>query len=198
MKDICIQGNVGIDTTKTVPQSVQHSSIVAISKAYRNRVKDLHPYGQQLSRILEAFGQFARTVLVNGTLNRKQNARRTYRIEMTLPAVDTFIDQLERVNGAAADIARELLRRSVFNPLRESRGKEGPATRTVRLEMRNIYRPAFGLSLEKADEYLDIKTIEEFASMLIEPAKYLEGRTMGYRLGKHQDRATQFMFGEDE
>lgn len=199
VKDMCIQGNVKPETTQQIPISVQHQSIVAISKAYRSRVKDLHPYGMQLSRILEAYGEFAKTVLIKGSLNSKDEPRRTYRVEMTLPSNDGhFVDQLEAANDRAASIARELLRRSVFYPLRESRGKEGPATRTIRWELRNIFRPSFGLSLEGSASYLDIKSMEDFAALLIEPAKHLEERVMIYTQGRKNDRKTASLFGDEQ
>lgn len=198
VKDMCIQANVQPHTVTRISNADQHSSIVAISKAYRSRIKDLHPLGLQLSRILDAFGVMARTVLVEGLLNAQKEPRRLYRLEMTLPKTEPFVSQLEQLNKDVGPIAKELLRRSVFHPLRESRGKEGPATTTIRWEMRNIFRPAFGLSLEKSESYLDIKAMDQMVELLLQPAAYLEKRTLSYTMGRKQDRSTGSLFGEGE
>lgn len=197
VKDMCLRGKVKADTTKQISKATQHDSIVAISKAYKSRVKDMHPHGAHMWRILEAYGNMARKVLVQGRLADDKGPRRLYRLEMTLQSQQLLIEQLESKNEESAELAKELLRRAVFHPLRESRGKEGPATTTVRWELRNIFRPSFGLSLESGDSYLDVKTIDDFIDLLMEPHLYCEKRTAGYVLGRGQDKNTINMF-EDQ
>lgn len=195
VKDMCLKGNVSSNTNVTIPKAVQHNSIVSLSKAYRSRVKDLHPHGAQMSRILESFGNMARTVLVQGYTSKNSQPKRLYRLEMTLRSQEHLFAQLAEKNQQSAEIAKELLRRAVFHPLRESRGKEGPATTTIRWELRNIFRPAFGLSLECGESYLDVKSLDDFVDLLLEPSKYCELRLAGYVMPKGRDKMTIDMFG---
>lgn len=197
IKDMCLRDQVNAETISQISKAKQHESIVAISKAYRSRVKDLHPHGAQMSKILESFGNMARKVLIQGYLAKDKQPRRLYRIEMTLQSQETLLEQLESKSHDSADLAKELLRRAIFHPLRESRGKEGPATTTVRWELRNIYRPSFGLSLESGESYLDIKTVEDFVKLLIEPSSYCEVRAASYAASNTHDRNTVDMFGEE-
>lgn len=144
--------------------------------------------------VLESFGNMARKVLVEGRLGNDHKPIRIYRIEMTLQSQQMFMKQLEEKNPEAAEIARELLRRAVFHPLRESRGKEGADTTTVRWELRSIFRPSLGLPLESSESYLDIKGIDDFVEFLIEPDKYCERRALGYILGSKRDKHTLSLF----
>lgn len=45
VKDMCIRGGVKEETTSLISNAKQHAAMVAISKAYRARVKDYHPRG---------------------------------------------------------------------------------------------------------------------------------------------------------
>lgn len=198
VKDMCLRGKVTAETTKQISKAMQHDSIIAISKAYKLRVKDMHPHGARMWKILEAFGNMARKVLVQGRLAGDKQPRRLYRLEMTLQSQQMFMEELATKNAESAELAKELMRRAVFHPLRESRGKEGPATTTVRWELRNIFRPSFGLSLESGDSYLDVKTIDDFVDLLVEPQLYCEKRADGYVLGRRQDKNTINMFEDQQ
>lgn len=197
-KEMCIHGNVDKSTTQVIPKHVQHRSITAVSKAYRARVKDMHPHGLPLSRVLESYGEMARRVLVGGRLKSGDAPRRLYRIEMTMQSSDPLLIQLGNLNSDASQVATELMKRSIFQPLRESRGKEGAETITVRWVMRNIYRPSFGLSLRDGESYLDIKKIEDFVDFLVEPASYCDRRALNYERGRGFDRHTPDLFNGDE
>lgn len=197
VKDMCLRDHVNANSVSLISKATQHESIVAISKAYRARVKDLHPHGSHMSKILDSFGNMARKILIQGYLGKDSNPRRLYRIEMTMQSQESLFEELESKSPDAAELAKELLRRAIFHPLRESRGKEGPATTTIRWELRNIYRPSFGLSLESGESYLDIKTIEDFVKMLLEPILYFDLRAASYAAGKNHDRNTVDMFGDE-
>ncbi|RST52636.1 protein kinase family protein [Variovorax sp. MHTC-1] len=170
---MCMQASVGPNTEKKISAQHQHQAIVAISKALTRAVLDYHPFGTQLYAILQAFGSMAHAILVKGTPHKEGNARRLYRLEISTDSTVVVMDELEKHRPEHARVARELLRRSVFHPFSDSRGKEGPGSKTTRWEMRPIFRPSFGLSLVR-EHYIDLKSVDDIYELLSDPKAFAE------------------------
>ena len=64
----------------------------------------------------------------------------------------------------------ELIRRAIFIELPTSRGKEDGVRRTLRWQLRSSFLPSFGASLVR-DSYIDIKTIDAFVDLLVNPER---------------------------
>jgi hypothetical protein len=128
--------------------------------------------------VLQAFGSMAHSVLTNGRTQTDGDPRRLYRLEMSVDATTIPLVEIEKISPSHAQIARELLRRSVFHPMKDSRGKE-PDTKTMRWELRPIFRPSFALSLVRAS-YVDIKHINTLLLLLQDPQKFCESITLRY------------------
>ncbi|SCZ64701.1 ORC-CDC6 family AAA ATPase [Thiohalomonas denitrificans] len=186
VREIFIRGEVTSSSRYLVPKKTQHDAIVGVSKAFAKRVHTYHPYGDMLTRILQSYGSFVKDVQVSGSFEKNSNnPRRLIQLEFSIrPEEDLFcllreagwklyqIDNIDR-------IAKELLRRAVFIERKESRAKESADLRTIRWQFRRVYLPSFGTALERKS-YLDIKTIEEFAAFIIEPAKFLRQKGIGF------------------
>jgi hypothetical protein len=93
-----------------------------------------------------------------------------------------FISLLEKRNPEISKVVCELLRRAVFIQYSDSRGKEGSSTQTVRLELRKIFLPSFGLSLVR-NSYIDVKTLDEFMLLFIDPGKFHSIQVEKYKPG---------------
>jgi len=184
---MCQRAGVDQTTVTQISHAKQHEAMVDVSRKLAAAVRDYHPYGPEIDRVLQAFGKMARNVLVEGSL-RKTDAqpRRLYHLEMTTMLPGDVLDQLEAVNSQASALAKQLLRRSVFHPLADSRGKESPDSKTFRWEMRPMFRPGFGLSLLK-DDYVDVKSIDELVKFLLEPHLFAELIRHRYKVSSSPD-----------
>lgn len=195
VKEMFTIGNVRPEQTERISDQSQHTAITNVSKAFRERVHSFHPFGPLMSKILDGYSAAARDILVDGTLDNSGNPRRLYRIEMTKPESKPTLDLLKSLNPEASDLARELLRRSIFVELLDSRGKEGPSTHTMRWDLRRIYLPAFGLSLAR-ESYYDVKGIEKLLQLLTETPKFAHEMRQQYAVGKKQDHLSGNLFGD--
>lgn len=195
VKEMFVLGHIDEQSKNTVPQHIQHQAIVTVSRAFKERVCGYHPYGPEMAIILNNFGSMARNILVTGQLDSDGNPRRLYRLEMTKDKPENILVLLSEKNSEAAGLAKELLRRAIFIQLAESRGKEGVSTQTVRWEIRKIFLPAFGTSLER-NSYIDIKSLDDFLHMLTDSKSFCTQVSARYLLGKKQDRLTGSLFGE--
>lgn len=195
VKEMFVLGHVDKDSKNIVAQHIQHQAIVSVSRAFKDRICGYHPYGPEMAVILNNFGSMARDILVTGQLDSDGNPRRLYRLEMTKDKPENILTLLAEKNSEAAGLAKELLRRAIFIQLSESRGKEGVSTQTVRWEIRKIFLPAFGTSLER-NSYIDIKSLDSFLHMLTDSKSFCTQVSARYLLGKKQDRLTGSLFGE--
>ena len=177
-REMFAKARVDKDSVNTIKPEIQHDSIVKIANGMRARVQGLHPYGEEMYRIMAAFGDTAARILVEGKLQdvegRLQPQRR-YRFEMSLsPGMSLDTELMAMPNGAyLVALRKELVRRGVFIEHLESRGKESPGHRTVRWDLRTSVLPSFGTSLIRKD-YIDIKRIEDFVELLVKPNVYME------------------------
>lgn len=195
VKEMFTIGNVGPEQTERIGDQSQHIAITNVSKAFRERVHSFHPVGPLMSKILDEYAGAARDILVDGSLDNSGAPRRLYRLEMTKPESKPTVDLLKALNPAASELARELLRRSVFVELQDSRGKEGPSTHTMRWDLRRIYLPAFGLSLAR-ESYYDVKGVEKLLQLLTESVKFGQEMRQQYAVGKKQDHRSGNLFGD--
>ena len=194
VREMFVQGAVNSETVETITHATQHAAIVAISRAFKERVDGYHPYGTSMSSVLEHFGAAVRDVLVNGRLQKDlKQPYRLYRIEMTKDRQAATITLLASINSELAAFAKELLRRAIFVELQDSRAKEGPSKQTMRWELRRIFNPAFGLSLRR-DGYLAIKDMEELGTFLTQTATFGDRVRASYAANKTADRHTGQLF----
>lgn len=189
---MCSQAGIDKTSERLIGKQDQHRAIVSISRALTAAVCDYHPFGTQMHAILQAFGSMAHSVLVNGRPQGDGDPRRLYRLEMSIGATTAPLDEIEKASPSHALIARELLRRSVFHPMKDSRGKEAD-TRTMRWELRPIFRPSFALSLVRAS-YVDVKHINNLLSLLSEPQNFSE--SIKLRFGAIGDGKSESLFSE--
>lgn len=197
VKEMFVLGAVTEHTQEQIPKHFQHQAIVSVSRAFKERVNGYHPYGPEMGVILNNFGSMAKDILVSGTLDVDGNPRRLYRIEMTKDDPENILDLLQKKNAGASSLAKELLRRAVFIQLAESRGKEGPSTQTVRWELRKIFLPAFGTSLER-NSYINVETLDNFLYLLTDSRGFCTEKKAKYLLGKKQDRLTGSLFKDEQ
>lgn len=197
VKEMFTIGNVRPAQTDKISDQSQHLAITNVSKAFRERVNSFHPFGPFMSKILDEYAGAVRDILVDGSLDNSGTPRRLYRVEMTKPESKPTLDLLKSLNPNASDLARELLRRSIFVELQDSRGKEGPSTHTMRWDLRRIYLPAFGLSLAR-ESYYDVKGLEKLLQLLTEASKFAQEMRQQYAVGKKQDHRSGNLFGDQE
>jgi len=177
-REMFAKARVDKDSVNTIKPEIQHDSIVKIANGMRARVQGFHPYGEEMYRIMAAFGDTAARILVEGKLQDvegRMQPQRRYRFEMSLPpGISLDTELMGMPNGAyLVALRKELVRRGVFIEHLESRGKESPGHRTVRWDLRTSVLPSFGTSLIRKD-YIDIKRIEDFVELLVKPKVYME------------------------
>lgn len=185
---MCNKAGVVSTSTQTISQRHQHEAIIAVSQGLVEQVRAPDQFGEAMRLILESYARMAKDLLVAGVEKplKKGGAlapQRTYRFEMTKEGpYDLFarLAQVPGTNGQLADLARDLLRRSVFIDLGPSRGKEGKSTETVRWQLRSSLLPNFGLSLKRF-RYIDVKGFDDFVMLLTEPDKFRQTYTAKYK-----------------
>jgi len=179
VREMFARSGVTKDTTTLIPPRVQHQSIIKVSTALRERVLGYHPFGEEMAKVLKAYGELCRKLLVDSPEQTNRSGERIihrkYRLEMTLPAgVELESALREYSNGAIAlDLMRELVRRAIFIELAPSRGKEGHARRTLRWQLRSSFLPSFGTSLVR-EHYIDLKRVDDFVELLMHPETFLD------------------------
>jgi hypothetical protein len=199
VREMFVRANVTNNFNKEIPHKIQHEAIVAVSKALNERIRAYHPYGQEMANIVNQFGTMVRELLVNGTnygVSPKDpdgQPRRMIRIEMSTTDARAFLGEVGAINPMAAEIAKELLRRAIFIELPPSRAKENPALQTVRWQLRRILLPAFGSSLLRTN-YLDVKNIETFIQLFIEPETFCNKYRAAFLAGP--DKTSLGLFSE--
>ncbi|WP_146092862.1 protein kinase family protein [Xanthomonas arboricola] len=178
--------HVGRETNYRIPNSIQHESIVRVSKGLRSRVATFAPYGQEMNSILSAFGDLAARLLVDHKAkvrNDSDDINRKYRIEWTLSEGADIESELRKIDntGNIYQLYKELVRRAVFHESSQSRGKEGAGRRTVRLQVRSSLLPSFGTSLQHKN-HIKIDRVEDFGSFLKETKGWADGIVARYKV----------------
>lgn len=170
---------------RRISKDIQHQAIVRVSKGLRGRVQSYSPFGPPMSAILSAFGDLAARLLVDHKArvrSRKSNdVNRKYRIEWTLPEGADAESELARFDpsGGLYCLYKELIRRAVFHENLQSRGKEGPGRRTVRLQIRSSLLPSFGTSLLH-ENHLKIDRAEDFVEFITRTNRWADGVVARY------------------
>jgi len=192
VREMFIRAGVNENFNKRIHQKIQHEAIVAVSKALNERIRAYHPYGHEMSALVDQFGNMVRDILVNGSHYHNSRSdpvgqpRRMIRLEMATENARAFLDSIAAVNEESSKIAKELLRRTIFIELPPSRPKESNNLQTVRWQIRRILLPAFGSSLLRTG-YLDVKSVESFSSLMTDPSSFCEKYRIAYALGKDKN-----------
>lgn len=179
VREMFARSGVTKDTVTLIPPRIQHQSIIKVSTALRERVLGYHPFGEEMAKVLKAYGELCRKLLVDAPEQTNRSGEptihRKYRFEMTLPAGVELESVLRNYsNGTVAlELMRELVRRAIFIELAPSRGKEGHARRTLRWQLRSSFLPSFGTSLIR-DHYIDLKRVDDFVELLMQPETFLD------------------------
>lgn len=192
VNSMCLKAGIDKTSERLIGKQDQHQAIVSISRALTAAVRDYHPFGTQMYAVLQAFGSMAHSVLINGRPQADGDPRRLYRLEMSVDATTIPLNEIEKASPTHALVARELLRRSVFHPMKDSRGKEAD-TKTMRWELRPIFRPSFALSLVRAS-YVDLKHIDTLLLLLQDPRTFCE--SIKLRFGAVGDSLSGNLFSE--
>jgi hypothetical protein len=192
--------SVNSQSQTRIPNAVQHSSIVRVSKGLRGRVQGFSPFGHEMSNILAAFGDLAATLLIEHrakTRRVKDGLNRKYRIEWTLPAGADTESELASIDpgGQHYLLYKELVRRAVFHESLQSRGKEGPGRRTVRLQVRSSLLPSFGTSLIH-ENHLKIDKAVDFVEFLTNTRRW--AKSVIARYSTPNDMFGADLFDEEE
>lgn len=195
VREMFARADVDSQTSKLIPDHVQHKAITKVSTALRERVSAYHPFGAEMSGILFSYGELAKKLLVEAPARTNKNGepvvQRRYRIEMSLPFGVDLDNELRKLTNGETLVAlkRELVRRAIFIELPPSRGKESASTQTIRWQLRSSLLPSFGTSLIRKD-YIDVKHIDDFAELLTNPTIFAT------KVYARYSRAPDSLFGD--
>ncbi|MBD9435731.1 protein kinase family protein [Pseudoxanthomonas sp. PXM03] len=158
------------ERTALIPHQHQHEAIVYVSRALVERVEYCHPFGSEMRGVLDMFARLARRLLMEASLqtdidSKLEVPQRRYRMEVDIDEEGALFDQLHRMTGSdhAGLLLKELVRRSIFIDLGESRSKA--RKRTIRLQVRSSLLPNYGTSLVRKN-YLDVRSLHELSLLL--------------------------------
>lgn len=142
------KGAVTSQSTKAVPKHVQHRAIESVSRELLEHVRYHHPHGQAMYEIVHEFGMLVARVLRDGALIAQGDdavPAQAPRIE-----VDEGGKSIDRLSPEAEQLAKDLIRKSVFIEMEPGRSRHKRMT-TRRWQLRRVYLPAFGAALAKND-----------------------------------------------
>ena len=140
------EGNVTRSTVDQVPSHTQHRAIVKVSRQLLEVVRTYYPFGPQMYDVVSSFGQLSRNILQHGRRQKNGAPTQVPRIEIDQQGM-FVIDELE---AAAAEIAWELVRRTLFIEMEPGLSRHGNVT-TLRWQLRRVFLPAFQAALAKND-----------------------------------------------
>lgn len=147
-------------TTTTVAPSKQHAAVVETSRHLLYSTMYHRPYGSQLYLIADVFAQFVGNVYRTGKTIRAHN--QDVPAEVPRIEVDDAAGTRAQLDHHEAELAKELLRRSVFIELSSGRSRHNNVS-TLRWHLRRIYLPAFRAGLDKNDAVkIDTQTFRQF------------------------------------
>lgn len=162
--------HVDASTTARISKQHQHEAIVSVSKALVERVTYCHPFGDEMRGVLDMFARLARRLLLDGPPQKdgdstKDVPQRRYRLEVVFDEEGGIVDQLSRLTMSehAGLLYKELIRRSIFIDLGESRSKD--QKRTFRIQIRSSLLPHYGTSLVRKN-YMAVHNLQEFCLLL--------------------------------
>lgn len=195
LNKIFLSGNVTSSTTTKIPDHIQHEAILGASKSFYNRISSFHPYGNEMQMLVDKFGRMLRTVMLEGEPYKNKGKpvpRRLLRIDTEHDNPNLYLEDLEKVsNLECKEITKELLRRALFIELPNSRSKDKKTT--FRWQIRSLLLPHFGLSFKTSGAYIDLKSIEEFSSLVADTDQFCIKQTAKYKKADHPD-----MFNDKE
>ena len=170
----------GVDavTTSLIRPRQQHDAIQDFSRSIYSKIGEYLPYGQEMQKLVHAFGWFSRTLLCEHPGVRSRGEGRFDPYEMIRIDIEEDPSQ-PGLPELHEQILRELLRRAIFIELPKGRSRRGAFTR--RLQLRRAYCPAFKTSLTHS-EPLHL-TREQFRYLLDSPREVCENH-LANKLGK--------------
>lgn len=153
-------------TTKTIPKEKQHTIIKEISSLHSNYINNYYYLGKEMQKVASAFGAYAHTQL-------KNDCKMIPRLEFSLNPGEIFLDSLKEESDDAYNIAKELIKKTIFIKLDNGKAKEAFKDETIRWQFKKIYYPSYNMALGK-DTYLDIRSIAEFVMFLTDSSEYIK------------------------
>ncbi len=138
------KGDVNASTITMVKPTIQNDAIVEVSRNMLEGLRAHFPYGKEMFKVANAFGNLVRNILDHGRLQPDGDPPQCPRIEVDdTPAVE------EKLNHEESDLAKHLISRSVFIELALGSSQHSNVT-TVRWNFRRVYLPSFGAALSKS------------------------------------------------
>jgi hypothetical protein len=178
VREMFHRAGVTRDSITTIARQHQHEAMVHVSRALVDRVGYCHPFGTQMRTILDIYARLARKLLVEGPLQKDGDSprdlpQRRYRMEVVLDEEGDITEQLTRLTGSdyAASLYKELIRRSIFINLGDSRSKD--RKRTFRIQLRSSLLPNYGTSLVRKN-YMAVNNLQEFTLLLNRSPEFAE------------------------
>lgn len=194
--EIFRRARVGPDFDGEIPRLTQHDAITSLSGEAVDAVQSHYPLGGQMRSFLSEFGLFMREMLLKTPMLKQGDSEtpsQVPRIEVDNPGRDLP----SGLGPEAGDLYRELVRRAVFIELEPGRTRHHDQE-TLRLHIRRVFLPHFGVALAKT-EALKL-TPSQFERMLVSPEPVL-AEVLAVRRGGKSRVATdseQMALLEDE
>jgi serine/threonine protein kinase len=139
-------GNVTKSTATTVPAHIQDAAIVEVSRKLLDAIKTFHPYGQEMHKVVLAFGNLVRKVLQDGRRQKDGDPTQIPRIEID----EVHGTATNRMAPEQRELAWELVRRAIYIEMEPGLSRHKNVT-TLRWNLRRVYLPAFRAALTKND-----------------------------------------------
>jgi hypothetical protein len=188
---IVSEGKVSQHSTERVPKHKQHHAIRHVAQRMFERIRTYHPCGPEMYEIVNQFGTFVRRVLDEGQMLSQAGKL----IPPQCPRIE--IDQkqgaiTDQLNRAQSQIARELVRRTIFIEMEPGLSRHGSVT-TLRWQLRRVLLPAFNAALSKNTA---VKENPDWFKYFLSNAKEaLEIEWAKWR--KQEDDRPRLQFGDD-
>lgn len=169
-------GRVDAKSERLVPTHVQDTAIRATSRELLGLLKSDIPYGDRSLELVETFCSLAQWALMEAPLTRERTEsvpRRQTRIE-----IDGFAIPESPERDSVDEFFVDLIRRAVFVELKPGVSRRNANSMnlspSVRLALRRVYLPAFGLSLGKNMSWNWSEG--DFMRFLVEPSEFCQAQ----------------------
>lgn len=158
--------DISSDQEEKILPSKQHKAIKTFSETYERYIQNFHVYGKEMSSVAKSFGDYSHSAL-------KNDGHMIRNLEFSLSTGEDIWALLKNTDPSAHGIAQELIKKTIFIELIDSKAKEENKAKTVRWQLKKMYYPAHNITFGK-NHYLDIRNIDEFVCFLTKPNQFLD------------------------